>query len=126
MGSAAHRRGSQAIREQLSREQRPEAFRFIEELNALERYPDAGCPLGHSASSMMPPMMCGGSKTPFKAMRVLGFGTRVCEKAASAGISPSWLTTRIPTSTRRDPTPKPRTASTLSIVGSLPSTKKGD
>ena len=46
MGSAAYRRGSQGIREQLTRALRPEAFRLMEELNALGRYPDAGCPFG--------------------------------------------------------------------------------
>lgn len=44
MGVAASNRGSTLIRDQLTRAQRPHAFVFMDALNALERYPDAGLP----------------------------------------------------------------------------------
>jgi hypothetical protein len=46
MGSAAYRRGSQVIAQQLDQEQRPVEFLMMEELNALPKYPDAGSPFG--------------------------------------------------------------------------------
>lgn len=46
MGSAAYRRGSEAIRHQLAAEGRPQAFAFMDALNALPKYADAGRPCG--------------------------------------------------------------------------------
>jgi len=45
MGHASFRRGAQAIRRSLEREQRAVEFRLLEDLNALPKYPDAGLPL---------------------------------------------------------------------------------
>lgn len=44
MGAGAYNRGSAAIRQQLTAEQRDPIFTLMEELNRLPRYPDAGTP----------------------------------------------------------------------------------
>jgi len=46
MGVAAYNRGSHLIRTQLAETVRPSEFVWMEELNQLERYPDAGKPFG--------------------------------------------------------------------------------
>jgi len=44
MGSAAYRRGSTLIRNQLTREQRDPLFVLMDDLNALPKYPGAATP----------------------------------------------------------------------------------
>jgi len=46
MGVAAYNRGSACIRKSISAGRRPVEFEFIEELNSLPKYEDAGNPLG--------------------------------------------------------------------------------
>ena len=46
MGVAAYNRGSAALARQLDAEQRPREFRFMDDLNRLPKYEDAGTPFG--------------------------------------------------------------------------------
>lgn len=44
MGVAAYNRGTKCIRKQLQDKENELLFRFMDELNTLEKYPDAGTP----------------------------------------------------------------------------------
>jgi hypothetical protein len=46
MGAAAEHRGNALVRRQIAAEPRPVEFQFMDELNALPKYPDAGTPFG--------------------------------------------------------------------------------
>lgn len=53
MGAAAEHRGNRLIRRQLDEEKRPVEFEMMDDLNALQKYDDAGMPFGpiHFVSS---------------------------------------------------------------------------
>lgn len=46
MGVASYNRGSNAIKAQIDNELRPVEFEVMDNLNALQKYPDAGKPFG--------------------------------------------------------------------------------